>query len=343
MRALPAALAVLLACGGEVAQPDAEPLDPAHLFAPGVAPLDAALTFARRGDTVLGVRAVAGESVSAVVLPGARDPLALLEAQGADALRAEIAAGVPEAVPLAELGVPLDLGERHVAGGANFAAHGSEVGVDEPFLFPKWVAPTAWNSDVPGAARLDYEVEVCFVALRALRRPEDAEGALGLLACNDFTDRFALVKGLLRGGEMGTAGFADAKGQPGFLPVGAFLVVPRDLDAFLADVELALWVNGAPRQRGHVRQMVWPWREMLSRAFAQRARDFRYRGGTVRLLADDGSLAARSLLLSGTPEGVIFRATNLWRGSLYLQPGDEVIAQVRWLGALRNRIAARDP
>jgi 2-keto-4-pentenoate hydratase/2-oxohepta-3-ene-1,7-dioic acid hydratase in catechol pathway len=36
---------------------------------------------------------------------------------------------------------------------------------------------------------------------------------------------------------------------------------------------------------------------------------------------------------------VIFRLTNLWRGSLYLQPGDEVVARATGLGALRNRVA----
>ncbi len=338
--ALAALASVALACGSEPT-PRGAPLDAAQLWAPGVAPLEQALTFARRGGDVLGVRAVSGAAVQAVVLASEGDAIALLEARGAEALRAEIAAGPVVSVPLAELGLPADFTAAHIAGGANFAAHGSEVGVEEPFLFPKRVVPTTWSSEVPPGTRLDYEIELCFVALRVLRRPEDAEGQLGLLACNDFTDRWTLAKGMLRGGEMGTAGFADGKSQPGFLPVGAFLVVPRDLDSFLPQLALELWVNGEHRQQGRADQMIWSHREMLARAFGMAEREFHYQDGTVTLLGEGEEIAVRSLLLSGTPEGVIFRATNLWRGSLYLQPGDEVAARVTWLGALRNRVVDR--
>ena len=314
-------LALVLGCGAR--RESGESLDPEVLWSP-VAPLTEALTFARRespaGRELLLVLGVADGAVEAVPLPQADDPIALLDRMDAAAVRAAAAAAPSERVPLEALGLPADLGAAHVAGGANFRAHGDEVGVDEPFLFPKRVAPTRWQSTVPAATRLDYEAELCFVALRPIRGSEGA-GDLGVVLCNDFTDRWLLVRGMLLGpGVMGTRGFADAKGQPGFLPVGPFLVVPDDLERWLQSVELELWVNGALRQRAPASDMIWGVREMLARALADREA-YRYAGAEVPLLPEPGVLPARALLLSGTPDGVIFRATNLWRGSLYLSPG----------------------
>jgi 2-keto-4-pentenoate hydratase/2-oxohepta-3-ene-1,7-dioic acid hydratase in catechol pathway len=339
-RAAGVVAALALGCG---APPEAgERLDPAALFG-SVAALDEALSFARRagpgGRELLLVRAIEGEHVAAVVVPGADDPLSALAQEGADTLRALALRGERVRVPLAELGLPADLGERHVAAGTNFRTHGAEVGVETPFLFPKRVAPTPWASEVPPALRLDYEVELCFVALRPLASEQDVPGAFGVLLCNDFTDRWTLAKGMLGRGAMGTRGFADAKGRPGFLPVGPLLVVPDDLDRFLAGVTLELWVNGVLRQRAPAADMIWPLEELVQRAFAWRERPYRHAGGSVSLLPDGLTLPARTLVLSGTPGGVIFRLANLWRASLYLQPGDEVVARATELGALRNRVA----
>jgi 2-keto-4-pentenoate hydratase/2-oxohepta-3-ene-1,7-dioic acid hydratase in catechol pathway len=302
-----------------------------------------ALTFARRtreaGGELLLVRSVARDQVEAVVVPDADDPLAALAVPGREALRAAVTTGVPVRIPLAELGLPLDLGDRHVAAGANFREHGDEVGVEEPFLFPKLVAPTPWASDVGHVARLDYEVELCFAALRPVVAVDDLRGAFGLLLCNDFTDRWTLVKGMLGPGEMGTRGFADGKGAAGSLPVGPFLVVPEDLDGFLAGVALELFVNGELRQRAPATDMIWPLAEIVSRALADDGRRYRYAGGEVTLLEGE-TLPPRTLVLSGTPGGVIFGFGNFWRSGAYLQPEDLVIARASGLGVVRSRIGA---
>ena len=338
-----AGLALVFALGCGAPHESGEPLDPAALWT-AVAPLTEALTFARQqspvGSELLLVLGIADGAVEAVPLPQADDPIVLLGRMDAEAVRAAAAARPRVRVPIEALGLPADLGAAHVAGGANFRAHGDEVGVDGPFLFPKRVVPTSWESTVPAAARLDHEVELCFVALRPIGSAEGA-GDLGVVLCNDFTDRWVLVRGMLLGrGVMGTRGFADAKGQAGFLPVGPFLVVPDDLERWLPSVMLELWVNGALRQRAPASDMIWGVREMLARSVADRE-TYRYAGAEVPLLPEPGVLPARALLLSGTPDGVIFRPTNVWRGSLYLQPGDEVVARATALGALRNRVAPR--
>ena len=336
MRRLALGLACLLGCG---APPESgERLDEAALWG-DVAPPGEALTFARRGRELLLVRAVAGGKVEAVALREADDPITLLERTSAAELRAAAEARPRVSVALGELGLPADLGAVHVAAGANFRAHGDEVGVDEPFLFPKLVQPTPFASEVPAAARLDYEVELCFVALRPLASAADVPGRFGVLLCNDFTDRWTLVKGMLGAGEMGTRGFADAKGRPGFLPVGPFLVVPGDLDAFLAGVTLELWVNGALRQRSPAEAMIWDLPALVARSFAGRERAYRHAGGERSILPAADGIPARALVLSGTPGGVVFAPSNLWRGSLYLKPGDEVVARATGLGALKSRVA----
>jgi 2-keto-4-pentenoate hydratase/2-oxohepta-3-ene-1,7-dioic acid hydratase in catechol pathway len=337
--AIAAGIVLLLACGG--GSPPGERLEETAPWGAIAAP-PSALTFARRvtgaGPELLLVRGVAGDAVEAVVVSGARDPVEALASRSRDALRALVADGPPVTVLLDDLGLPLDLGDRHVAAGTNFREHGDEVGVAEPLLFPKRVAPTAWDSDVPHVARLDYEVELCFAALRPVNDAADLDDAFGLLLCNDFTDRWTIVKGLLGPGEMGTRGFGDGKGQPGFLPVGPFLVVPADLDDFLAGVSLELFVNGELRQRAPVTDMIWPLPELVERALADEGRRYRFAGDEVPLL-DGDAVPPRALVLSGTPGGVIFRLGNLWRGGAYLQPDDVVVSRATGLGALRNRVA----
>jgi len=326
----------LLACGAGPGPREA--LDEATLWGAVVAPAQA-LTFARRGRELLLVESVGAGHVEAARLSDTEDPIDLLARLDAAGVRRAAAASPRVSVPIAELGLPAELGGVHVAAGANFREHGDEVGVEEPFLFPKVVEPTPFVSEVPSAARLDYEVELCFVALRALTSAAEVPGRFGMVLCNDFTDRWTLAKGMLRPGEMGTRGFADGKGRHGFLPVGPFLVVPNDLDAFLAGVTLELWVNGGLRQRSAASEMILDLPTLVERSFAGRELAYHHAGSTRSILPEASGFPARSLVLSGTPGGVIFQLSTLWRGSLYLQPGDEVVARATGLGALRNRVA----
>jgi 2-keto-4-pentenoate hydratase/2-oxohepta-3-ene-1,7-dioic acid hydratase in catechol pathway len=339
-RAAALALALALGCGGAPAP--RERLDEASLWGEA-APLERALTFARRraSPELLLVSSVREGRVEAVAFPEAADPIALLERLDAAAVRRAAAERPRVSVLLAELGLPAELAAVHVAAGANFAAHGAEVGVEAPFLFPKLVAPTPFASDVPHAARLDYEVELCFVALRPLASAADVPGGFGVLLCNDFTDRWTLARALaFSRAPMGTRGFADAKGRPGFLPVGAFLVVPDDLDAFLAEVVLELYVNGELRQRSPASAMIWKLPELVERSFAARETAYHHAGGTRPLLPAPDGIPARTLVLSGTPAGVVFSPSNvLFRGGLYLAPGDVIVARASGLGALQSRVA----
>lgn len=326
-----------------------EELEPASLLTIKIAPLDEALSFGRRqtgaGHDVLLITEYRDGQVQAVNLSahfGTKplDAIELFEAHGYDAIRRIAGASAHTlTLPSSGLVVPIEAGGHHIAAGANYAAHADEAGVGQPFIFPKRVDPTPFNSGVPmgGARRLDYEVELAFVALRDVRSADEVPGAMGLLLCNDFTDRWTLVRGLMGRGEMGTRGFADGKGREGFLPVGPLLVVPRDLGRFYPRIELALYVNARLRQRARVEKMIWGPAEIVGQAFRRADWPFRFAGREISLLPN-GMIPARTLILSGTPEGVTFRPINVWWPLPYLDPGDEVISRATYLGILRNTV-----
>jgi 2-keto-4-pentenoate hydratase/2-oxohepta-3-ene-1,7-dioic acid hydratase in catechol pathway len=105
------------------------------------------------------------------------------------------------------------------------------------------------------------------------------------------------------------------------MPVGPLLVVPRDLDAFLARLALVLWVNDEPRQRAEPRLLRWDLTRMVAEAMAREER--RWDRG-IALPITGGAMPAGTLLLSGTPEGVVFRSP---------QPRQIVLGVLEWLAS----------
>jgi 2-keto-4-pentenoate hydratase/2-oxohepta-3-ene-1,7-dioic acid hydratase in catechol pathway len=310
-----------------------------------LAPLDAAVTLARTHDEAGGrvvlVTSAEPEGLDVVDLAAAsgrplRDAVDAFAALGLERLAALAARGEKTRVDWTDLALPIDAIEPHLAAGTNFRAHAEEVGREEgPFLFPKLSAPTAWNADVASRGRFDYEAELCAVTLAA-HTPE-RPAPLGYVLCNDFTDRWTLVRQIDLDGPMGPTGFPDGKGGPGMLPIGPLLVVPRDADAFYRGLTLELWVDGALHQRAPASAMIWPPGEILSRALAACDDVYHAASGDVGLV-DCAGLPPRSLVLTGTPAGVLFHPATLWSAGAYLEPGDEVVTRATHLGILRNRI-----
>lgn len=347
-----------------------------------IAPLAEALTFARVGPAerprLIAVREYAdgrvrGVDLGALLGRPVDDPIALLEADGWQAVHDRIAAAPPAAaieVRADALLAPLALGARHVAAGTNYPEHAGEAEVEDgPFLFAKLVAPTGPRAPVAaGAALLDYEVELAFVPFRPVREGEPLP-PMGLLLANDYTDRATLLRHVDVWDPTSGKGFTTGKSAPGYLPVGDLFVVPRDLRAFAAALELRLWVNGAPRQQARVAEQIWDLDRLLAETWARRDVTWEHRGGQVGLLDADGSIPARSLILSGTPGGTVFqgvgwstrlRGLGRWlaglgsqpvagavvetyidqarAGGAYLQPGDRVTIRVERLGVIDNLV-----
>ena len=345
-----------------------------------IAPLDQALTFARllpaKGGQILAVTAydqdvVAGIDLTALKSDPSEDLIDLVNRLGYEALLAVItAAKTPITVAACELDRPVDLTSAHIAVGTNYPEHAKESAVQiRPFLFPKYVTTTGPRADIPTTdGLLDYEVELCLVVLKPLGLDAPAQG--GLILGNDVTDRAALMRHVDLKDPQSGKGFTTGKSGPGFLPVGDLFVVPRDLKAFVSDLDLQLSVNGRVRQSGPVTDWIWDLNEILKQARAKRDASWAWREGTARLaFSDAGDIPPRTLIMAGTPAGTIFQGVpggDRLRGVLnwllggrkkpllaevieayiarnlakrtYLQKGDQVTIVVDRLGVLSNAI-----
>ncbi len=192
--------------------------------------------------------------------------------------------------------------------GRNYRDHAAELGNElpaEPVVFLKApssvVGPRVPVVLPPESRRVEFEGEIAVVVGRRLRRAgrdEAAAAVLGVTAACDVTARDLQNSDVV---------WARAKGFDTFCPLGPAVAVAPDLD----DLEVVTRVNGAERQRGHVRDMAWGLAELLA-----------YASQIMTLEPGD-------LLLSGTPAGV---------GPL--ADGDEVEVEVGGVGVLANPVEA---
>ncbi len=316
---------------------------PALACALEIAPPEEALSFARiagaDGPRVIAVTAYTAEAVEGVELSAGTgaapdDPLAIYQALGHAGVLERIAAAENTiSVPLTALLQPLTLGERHLAVGTNYPAHAKESEVDGgPFLFPKHVAPTPPRAEISVADRLlDYEVELCFVALDDVA-PGSVPRDWGLILCNDFTDRARLLRHIDPDHVQSGDGFTIGKSFPGALPVGDLLVIPRRPRPFAAALELRLYRGAELRQQSPVSRAIWDIDEIMRQAWAQADQRWDHAGQPVGLFADNGTLPARSLVLSGTPDGTVFAGISL---------GQKLRGLARWfLGGMKRDLTA---
>lgn len=305
-------------------------------------------------------------------LPG--DAAALLQQLGASGIRALARAHESRAqrVDHQQLGSPAGAGRHHIALGFNYPEHADEVQqAAQPFLFLKRSLASREPELVSAPDQLlDYEVEICARVLSPASADEAATQmpVLGFFLCGDFTDRALLLRQMDHDDIGSGRGFGVAKSQPGFFPAGPWLVVPDDPAHFARHVQLSLSVNGELRQLAAMREMVWDLPRILSAV-----RDAR-REGRATHFSDtpdwlpQGRWQTDICILSGTPAGVVMRppstAFRLASGVLYvlggavlsetslrayaieryirqlraerrfLQPGDRVAMQARYLGRI---------
>lgn len=307
---------------------------------PVLADRSQALTLARDARNLLLITDIGDDQVSGVDLTAqfgpeaTADTLAFFRQTGYEAL--ETLQGPEITVAIDELALPVSLGDAHLAAGTNYAEHAEEVLLDDPpFLFPKVVGATPWNAPVRWVKRLDYEAELAAAPLSTVTDPGDRV-EYALILSNDFTDRLTLVRELDLDRPMGTTGFAAGKGQPGFLPVGPWVVIPKHAD-FYRDLEVRLYVNGRLRQRFQAGNMILSIDDIVRQAFRDRSMDYR-RGSSPVALIPAAGLSPESLILTGTAGGVVFKPLNIWWQPSYLQPGDVVRTEASYLGALENSI-----
>ena len=237
-----------------------------------------------------------------------------------------------------QLGIPVNENYPHIAAGTNYRDHAEEVGhVGDPFVFPKFSRITPWNAGVTEAARLDYEVELCAVALTDHSASSPAQ--LAYILCGDYTDRWLLVKEMDLDGPMGPTGFPAGKGGETRFPVGSQLVIPKT-DDFYKEIELTLYLNGKLRQRSRAGLMIWSPHKAFNKALADCQVPYYTEEEETVVTPSCENVPARTLLLTGTPGGVMFNVATLWNPFFYLRRGDEVISSGTYLGVMRNRIGS---
>jgi hypothetical protein len=306
-------LAAALVLGG--CAPHAESmLDPTAAPPPlarvAIAPTDEALTFARAGGRVLAVTRYEDGRVEGVDL-AVGDPIALFLAQGYDALRERIdatPAGERVSVAARELGTPLDLRDHHVATGLNFPAHAGESGPAR--------SPSSSRSSPCRRARAPRSPSRG-ASSTTRSRPRGCRWRRSPRGTGRRRWRHPLQR--LHGPRHPPAhvdpwnpgsgkGFTTGKSFPGSLPVGDLFVIPRDARAFAAGLELRLWVNDRLRQRAPLDAITWKLDDLVAQTWARRELRWDDRGSEVRLPVVDGRIPDRTLVMSGTPDGTIFRA-----------------------------------
>ena len=305
-----------------------------------LAPVEQALSFARakNGKSLL-VVAINREGIQAIDLDAAtasqgKEPLDFLRALGDEKLRA-LMDGDAVIYDWQDLTVPFDTQSGTIAAGVNFKAHAEETGLEDgPFLFPKLSTPSAWQAPVKKRTRLDYEVELCAVAIDDIAPGE--KGRFGFVLCNDLTDRWALLRHINLNKPIGRTGFPEGKGGDGMLPVGAILIVPTNAD-FYQQIELGLTVNHRLRQRDSAGLMILDAPSIAQKAIALCKKNYYLHGEPIRLAECDGLKKGTAILL-GTPEGVAFQMPNIWMPWAYLRRGDAVMAFGTHLGVLKTQV-----
>ncbi len=215
---------------------------------------------------------------------------------------------------------------RQIIGiGRNYAAHAIEQGADvpeHPMVFMKNINAAGLDGDeivIPPIARderfggnqTDFEAELAVILGRdALNVSEDEalEYVLGYCCANDVSARWWQKKG--SGGQ-----FNRGKSFDTFCPMGP-AVVPASEVGDVQDLRVVCRVNGAVMQDANTDQMMFPVARLIS------------------LLSSGTTLAAGTVILTGTPSGVgMAREPQVW-----LTDGDVVEVEIEKIGTLTNRV-----
>jgi len=210
---------------------------------------------------------------------------------------------------------------KFVAIGLNYVDHAKESGnpiPENPVVFFKAETCIVGANDnivlPPGSTHTDWEVELGVVIGRTARHVERKDAmkhVAGYCIVNDVSEREYQMK-------RSATQWSKGKGCDTFGPVGPWLVTadevvdPQDLDMWLD-------VNGARRQTGNTRTMIF---------------------GVADLVADVSrymTLLPGDIITTGTPPGV---GMGMKPEPQYLKPGDVVTLGIAGLGEQRQNVVA---
>lgn len=219
------------------------------------------------------------------------------------------------------LGPPLRGIGKIIGVGLNYRDHAEETSLPlpkEPTLFLKATSALCGPNDdlvIPRQSTgVDWEVELGAVIGKPgiyIAERDALDHVLGYCVGIDFSERDFQFN---RGGQ----GF-KGKSADTFAPLGPYLAT-RDEIADPQKLSLRLAVNGAGRQNGNTREMIFSVAELIS------------------YISRFMSLQSGDVILTGTPAGVGLGQ----KPPVYLQPGDTVTASIEGLGEQTHKVVAVD-
>ncbi|WP_422769857.1 fumarylacetoacetate hydrolase family protein [Plantactinospora sp. WMMC1484] len=245
------------------------------------------------------------------------DP-AFLAGGGLDRLAGIDVEALPALPGTTRIGPPLRPG-KIICIGLNYRDHAAETGAPlptEPVVFMK-AADTVVGPDdqvlIPrGSTRTDWEVELAVVIGRTARYLDSPEEALGCVAgyavSHDVSEREFQLE---RGGQ-----WDKGKNCETFNPLGPWLVTADEVPD-PQNLGLRLWVNGAVKQDGNTKDMVFPVAEV------------------VHYLSQFLVLYPGDVINTGTPAGVALGQPD---PKPYLVAGDVVELEIDGLGRQRQTV-----
>ncbi len=209
-------------------------------------------------------------------------------------------------------------GKKIICVGLNYKKHAEESNMElpkVPLLFSKYDNTLAGHNAMvykpSDSSQMDYEAEVGVVIGKIARNvtEEDAlDYVYGYTNANDLSARDL---------QFVTSQWLVGKTCDGFCPTGPFLVTADEISN-PNQLDIRCIVNGKVRQNASTALMIFPFTQLIS------------------YISHCFTLNPGDIILSGTPDGVIYRSSDHDR--VWLQPGDEVIVETQYLGNLRTVI-----
>jgi len=213
------------------------------------------------------------------------------------------------------IGAPLLSPGKIIAVGLNYDEHIKETGSKqptEPVLFTKAVSALSGPSDPierpKGATKVDWEVELVIVIGKTAKyiSEDDVEAHIaGFCTGIDISERNFQKN---RSGQ-----WLKGKSVDTFAPIGPYLVTLDEFKKYQS-CKLHLDVNGRRMQSSNTNKMIHSVKKLVS------------------YINEFMSLQPGDLIFTGTPEGVGMGMSP----PVFLESGDEVIAEVEGLGAQKH-------
>jgi 2-keto-4-pentenoate hydratase/2-oxohepta-3-ene-1,7-dioic acid hydratase in catechol pathway len=246
---------------------------------------------------------------------------AFLAAGGTASAAAALAAGTlpPALIAGQRTGAPVARPGKVVCIGLNYRDHAEETGAElpaEPVVFMKASNTVIGPDDtvlIPrGSLKTDYEIELAVIigaTARYLDSPADADAVIaGYTISDDVSERAFQLE---RGGQ-----WDKGKSCETFNPLGPWLVTPGEVGD-PQELSMRLTVNGASRQDGHTKNMIFGVRHV------------------IWYLSQFMVLDPGDVINTGTPAGVALGVNPF----PYLRAGDVVELRIDGLGGQRHVLA----